>query len=100
MVSSDDKLDALQDSLINVSFALESIKQRMDSVDEILERRQESLNNIYDFMQKTDVRLTKIEAYSSASGHLWSKMAPFMAVLFGAGLACLSVVLLHVYGGR
>ena len=100
MVTSDEKLDALQDSIIGLTFSVDALGKRLDGVDDILCKRQEAINNIYSYMQSTNERVVKIEAFSTASGQLWNKMAPFMAVLFGAGLAALSVVLLHVYGGQ
>jgi hypothetical protein len=100
MVTSDEKLDALQDSIIGLTFSVDALGKRLDAVDAILCKRQEAFNNIYAHMQTTNERLVKIEVFSAASGQIWNKMAPFMAVLFGAGLAALSMVLLHVYGGR
>ena len=100
MVTSDEKLDALQDSIIGLTFSMESVGKRLDNVEDTLCKRQEAINNIYSHMQTTNERLVKIEACSTASSQIWNRMAPFMAVLFGAGLAALSVVLLHVYGGK
>ena len=100
MVTSDEKLDALQDSIIGLTFSVDALGKRLDGVDDILCKRQEAITNIYNHMQTTNERLVKIEACSSASNQLWIRIAPFMSVLFGAGLAALSVVLLHVYGGK
>ena len=100
MVTSDEKLDALQDSLIGITFSMETLVHRLDEVDRVLCKRQEALSSIYKHMQTTNERLVRIESYSAASNQLWNKMAPFITVLFGASLAALGVVLPHVYGGK
>jgi len=100
VITSDEKLDALRDSIISLTFTMESIKMRIDSVEDTLCKRQESINNIYDFMQKTDVRLTKIESYSSAANQMWVKMTPFLAVLLGAAVASAGTVMIHIFGGH
>jgi hypothetical protein len=72
---------------------------RVESIESTLNQRGEAIRNIYDFMQKTNDRLTQIEACTSASNHLWSRMLPFLVVLFTLGLSIGGAVLFHVYGG-
>jgi hypothetical protein len=97
-LTSDEKLDALQDSLIEVSYGVQAVNTRLDVMEATMEKRQESINNVYAFMQATDVRLTKIETCSGTTSQIWSRLTPFLSVLFGSFVTGIGFVLMRMGG--
>ena len=84
MVTSEEKLDNLVEGMSEVLIDLAVVKQRVDSMDGTLQTRAEALKNIYDFMQKTDTRLVKLETCMEQEARVKSWFAPYVLAVFSS----------------
>lgn len=96
---SEEKLEDLCAEVQTMVIDTQVLLNRVETLESILQQRGEAIKNIYDFMQKTNERLTQIEASTAASNNLWVRALPFLVVIFTMALGAIGAVLFHVYGG-
>jgi hypothetical protein len=84
MATSEEKLDNLVEGMTEGLIDLAVLTERVNSIDNTLQTRAEALRNIYDFMQKTDSRLIKLEACAENEAKVKSWFAPYVLAVFSS----------------
>ena len=96
MVSNDEKLDILVEDIQKIVIDMEVLKTRVDSIDVSMQKRADAMCNIYDYMQKTDERLIKLETNHQDEALMRSWFAPYILAVFSS---IASYLVFHFIGG-
>ncbi len=95
MVISDEKFDDLMESVHHMMIDLGVLKTRVDHIDLTLQDRAGALCNIYNYMQKTDERLLKLETNKEDEAIMRSWFAPYALAVFSS---VVSYLVFHFVG--
>ena len=95
MVTSDEKIDDLVESVHHMMIDLEVLRTRVDHMSGTLDDRAKALCNIYDYMQKTDARLLKLETNREDEAVMKSWFAPYILAVFSS---VISYLVFHFVG--
>jgi hypothetical protein len=98
MANTEDKIDSLIQKVGDLAVSVKGIETRLDAVEESLHKQEEALHEVSNCTSVMRVKIAEEEARQAARGNFWTKLQPFLTVVFTLVLGGAAATFLHVYG--
>jgi hypothetical protein len=97
LATQEDKIDILVEKVGDLAISIKGIEVRLDNVEDALKSQEEVLCELTKNSGNIRVKLAELDAEKAARGSMWTRLQPFLLVLFTMIVTGSVTTALHVF---